>query len=495
MFNKNFYPTPEPVIADMLLGIDLLNKVVLEPSAGKGNIIKALWKEGAKEVLSCELEPDLQKIISPISAFLQADFLTLTSDKISHVDFIIMNPPFDTAEAHILHAWKIAPEGCQIISLCNTETIENPYSGSRKVLKELLKNNGASWYLGDVFSSAERKTDVEVSKVCLTKPKTSKDEFDGYLFSSDEEPEYSESGIITHNFITETVSRYISAVKMFDSVMQANNEINNLIKPISTGLDIEFGAKRNYNRYSAELTRETFKKELQKSAWKTVFNKMNMQKYITKGVSDSINKFVEQQQETPFTVKNIFKMLEIIVGTHSSRMDSILVEAFDYICSLSAENSTAGEKWKTNSNYKINKKFISPYVCDSDKRWQDAYVKINLHRREQDFDDLIKALCVVVGKNYDALKVKDSYGREYHPSLYSFFSYNKVFWGEWIEWNEFFRVKGFKKGTMHFEFLSDEVWESFNKKVAKIKGWTLPEKTDAKTKGTEKTKKTGIKKV
>ena len=47
------------------------------------------------------------------------------SEQISHINAIYMNPPFSNAEKHIIHAWKITPEGCEIVTLCNYATIEN----------------------------------------------------------------------------------------------------------------------------------------------------------------------------------------------------------------------------------------------------------------------------------------------------------------------------------------------------------------------------------
>ena len=38
----------------------------------------------------------------------------------------------------------------------------------------------------------------------------------------------------------------------------------------------------------------------------------------------------------------------------------------------------------------------------------------------------------------------------------------------------FFRVRGYKKGTMHFEFEDEKTWELFNRRVSEIKGWRLP---------------------
>ena len=44
--------------------------------------------------------------------------------------------------------------------------------------------------------------------------------------------------------------------------------------------------------------------------------------------------------------------------------------------------------------------------------------------------------------------------------------------GTWFNW-AFFRVKAFKKGTMHFEFLDEKVWMTFNQAVAEQRGWVL----------------------
>ena len=42
-------------------------------------------------------------------------------------------------------------------------------------------------------------------------------------------------------------------------------------------------------------------------------------------------------------------------------------------------------------------------------------------------------------------------------------------------WHQFdwFRVKFFKKGTMHFEFTDIDVWYRFNQIAAKHKGWSI----------------------
>ena len=66
---KGFYPTPDDVAEKMLEGIDLRRvSTVLEPSAGKGNLIHALGKAavGVNEHLTVdavEIDPSRQLLL------------------------------------------------------------------------------------------------------------------------------------------------------------------------------------------------------------------------------------------------------------------------------------------------------------------------------------------------------------------------------------------------------------------------------------------------
>lgn len=475
MFNKDFYPTPENVITQMISGIDFKNKYVLEPSAGKGNIIDYLLNQGAK-VSFCEINKDLANICQSKASFLKQDFLDVKGHEISHINFIVMNPPFSKDEQHIMHAFDIAPEGCEIIALCNYETLKNTYSYGRKQLKSTVKKYGTSINLGQCFSDSERETNVEIGLIHLYKPVVSENfEFDGY-FDLDEEYQQQENGIMQYNEILNIVNRYVGAVKMFNEVIDRSREINALINPINYNNSIIFGAFETRDRDKYEINREEFAKSLQKSAWNTIFNKMNMQKYVTKQVMSDINKFIENQINVPFTTKNIYKMIDMIVGTNSERMNKILVEAFDLICSRSHENSEAGKGWKTNSSYKINKNFIMPNYC----KFEYGKMDLNYYNYES-IDDMMKAFCFISGTNYDSI-----------TPIWEFVNTQKLESGTWYNFNDIFMIKGFKKGTMHFKFIDDDLWYNFNKSVSKIKGWALPTKTDNKKTGKERSKASGI---
>lgn len=462
MFGIDFYPTPNEVIKQMLSGVMIAGRTVLEPSAGKGNIVDYCKELGAN-VIACEIDTNLRKILSDKCHIIESDFLELTPERVSHIDFIIMNPPFSSQEKHILHAWDIAPTGCQVISLCNATMLENRYSRQRTEVDSLVKSYGRSDNFGSCFDSAERTTGIPIGCVWLHKPGTGESEFEGYFDLYDyEQDEINGSGVVRYDFVQDIVSRYIKAVSMFDEVEASNARINQAIKGVVDGFNISFGAKvSGYNNEYKTIDRQTFKKELQKAAWKKLFDLMKMDKYVTTGVMANINKFVEQQVHVPFTVRNVYLMVQMIVGTHGQRMDSVIVEAFEKICSFSYENSTAGEGWRTNTDFTINKKFILPYMCDYDSRWKSDRVSIRYESGNK-LDDIVKALCYMTGQQFDS---------NWDASLKGFFNKNNIPYGEWVEWT-FFRVKGFKKGTMHFEFLDENLWCTFNQRVAKIKGWS-----------------------
>lgn len=472
--NADFYPTPEEVISIMMLGENILGKTILEPSAGSGNIVKWLKKNGAGEVIACEIDAHLQKLLAGECQLLASDFLEVTSEQISHVDFIVMNPPFSEGVKHIKHAFEIAPAGCTIIALCNTSNIENRYSRERAELSELIELYGCSENLGSVFDDAERTTSVSVSLVKLYKEGSGENEFANYIFSNEEDvlDNNNTEGLVQYNVVRDMVNRYTSAVKLFGETMEATQKINDIAKFSDDRynyMPIRFGTIDDKGQ-AVNITRQQYKKQLQKYYWRIIFNKLNMEKHATMGLREQINKFIETQVNVPFTMHNVYQVLNMVIQTTGQRMEKALLEAFDMICSFSAENSTAGEKWKTNANYMINKKFIVPNIVDYDPRYSSLYGYMRVHYggNEYKIEDVVKALCYITGTNYDSIQ-----------GLYRFVHDRKLSYGTWYEWS-FFRIKGFKKGTMHFEFKDDEVWMRFNQAVAKHRGWVLPKKSKKK---------------
>lgn len=466
--NPDFYPTPNEVIEQMMLGEDYVGKTVLEPSAGSGNIVRWLKLNGSCNVVACENDLTLRNLLGNVCPLIGDDFLKLTSEQVSYVDLIVMNPPFSHGAEHIMHAWEIAPSGCTIIALCNSTNVNATCYREYRKLQEAVELYGSSEFLGDVFSTSERKTNVNVSLVKLYKQADGEDEFSGYFFSQEDEDaanQNTKEGLMPYNVVRDLVNRYISAVKLFDSVMEASNQINEIAKVEKFSLPIYFTAV-NAEERSTTITRAQYKKELQKYYWRVIFRKLNMEKFATSKLHQQINRFVEKQSNVPFTMKNVYSVLNMVIQTTGQRMRTALSEAFDLICSLSAENSTAGETWKTNANYMVNRKFIVSWITEYDTRWPNPFVRLKIGGNKDRIEDICKALCFLTGTDYNNME-----------SLSSFVGENQLAWGGWFDWG-FFRCRAYKKGTMHFEFKDEKVWMMFNQEVAKERGWSLPKKTN-----------------
>ena len=87
-----------------------------------------------------------------------------------------------------------------------------------------------------------------------------------------------------------------------------------------------------------------------------------MGKYMTQSLRTEINTIVEQQKKVPFTMTNIFRMVQMVVGTHGNRMDKVIVEVAERLTKHYHENRYQVEGWKTNSHFMVGKKFILPFV-------------------------------------------------------------------------------------------------------------------------------------
>lgn len=431
-------------------------------------------------MIASEKNEDLRKILVTLCPVIGSDMLEVTSDQVSHVTAVVMNPPFSNADRHILHAFDIAPPGCTIHALCNLQTVENLYSGTRQEFAKVIEEFGSYRDIGEAFSNAERSTGVRVALVKLQKGGADYgQEFAGFLL--EDEPEEQANAVIGYNFIRDIVNRYVGSVKIYDKQLETAAQLNELQAGyFDTGHDYhdksEIPFAVSIERAGLGVKRNEFKKAMQKAGWRTIFRQLNMEKHSTKGLREDLNKFVETQEQIPFTMANIYKMLEIVIGTAGSRMDKALLEVFDKVTKHHHENRHSVEGWQTNSHYLLNQRFIMPSMVEIS--WGGS-MSASYRGYEEVIDDLQKALCYLSGTEYDkCVRIgeflrdtteprKEDDERPKTPAQF----------GAWYQWG-FFKIKGHKKGTMHFEFLSADLWAKFNRKIAELKGYPLPEKKE-----------------
>jgi hypothetical protein len=94
------YFTP-PWLADVVARLARVRgRVVLEPSAGSGNIVAACLAAGAAKVIACEIDPAMcarlrERFINEPVQVIEGDFLSLPAALFDNVEAIAGNPPYD----------------------------------------------------------------------------------------------------------------------------------------------------------------------------------------------------------------------------------------------------------------------------------------------------------------------------------------------------------------------------------------------------------------
>lgn len=114
------FPTPAALAARMveLAGIEEGHRI-LEPSAGAGNILRALPANTVRWAV--EISPSLAGRLNAWAEVRCGDFLEFGADALGGLfDRVVMNPPFERGAdiAHIRHAISLLKPGGRLVALC-----------------------------------------------------------------------------------------------------------------------------------------------------------------------------------------------------------------------------------------------------------------------------------------------------------------------------------------------------------------------------------------
>jgi hypothetical protein len=466
MFDNGFFPTPPHAIDKMIEGLKFSQKSVLDPSAGKGNILEYIlermphYNRAPSRLYAIESNPDLRAIlVEKMFSVVGTDFLTFPG--LQYFDFILMNPPFDNGATHLLQAWKIA-HGATIRCLLNSETLRNPYTNERKMLCEIIEQYGWIKELGSIFKNAERKTDVEVSLIHLqdTRPQeTFRLHFDPETIATGDfsVDDMQENALALANIFNSYEARFIATIEAFKELLAARAKVKHFLGPLmnhNTPDDLVGKALANdrepTDAYHAFLETST------KAAWDMLFSKTKLGAVTTENVRREIESMQNRQGMMAFTALNMEDLFNILFLNRENVMLQCVLEVFDYLTDYYKENRVYYEGWKSNSAYMVGKKFILPNIGSY---YSDAID----YAAARKLADIEKALCFISGQSFVNIRSIDRvYGRDPH-------------FGERMT-SQFFDTKLFKKRTMHFWWLDEDLRVEFNTMVARERWGELPDK-------------------
>ncbi len=472
MNELQFFPTPPEVIELMvkpfLVDLDPLpgyrdhartymrSFKILEPSAGRGAIPDYLidkYKYSKSNFVCVEIDAENRMILQGKGyKVVELDFLQYSENYF--FDMVLMNPPFIDADSHILKAWSILNYG-EIVSLCNAETIRNPYTREREVLAELISRYGSVEYIGSAFANAEIPTDVEIAIIRLHKEKPEA------LFDFD-----ATLDVDTQMEDDEFVSRgELASINMIESLVAQYNKARDTIVKINELEKIkQFYTKDILPQKNDEQNKQTLATtldELKAAFWKHAFNKTKLGDTTTSKFRDDFYAYQEQNKHVAFTYDNAMSILGVFWIGYADFMKRCIADTFDAATRYHEKNRVYKEGWKTNSSYMLNKKIIMPDIIDIIFGWKVS------HRNADFLHDLEKCCCFLTGKPYKSILTIEQ-ALEAHVKLMD----GNIKVDYWDKFNsEFFSCSVYKKGTMHLTWLDMKLWSAFNVAAADGKAW------------------------
>lgn len=480
--NKSYYPTPDKLIWKMWSKVKTDKvKLVLEPSAGQGNIINFVHARngwGQNYEISCiEIDPDFQKILrglvsdggSKKCTVIDSDFLGYSG--VDRFDLIIANPPFDDGASHLLKAIDIMFSG-QIVFLLNAETLRNPYTNERKFLAKRLDELGADIeYIKDAFIDAERRTAVEVALVYINIERDLETTLvEGLTEATDKYVEIeTETGIVSGNTINGKVEMFGDAVRAGMEVIKSyythRRKFGDLITIYTDG---ERDRRFRSSDSEASAVINNYVCRLRKQYWNDILTLDELKSRMTKKRMEEFHAKMEEYSYMDFTASNIRQLVLNVIGSYEDTMTEAVAEIFDR---MSAKHHWSDEKsdnvhyfngWKTNKSWYVNSRIVLPVPASV---YSKAFVGWSGELRldgdtERWLDDIDKVMNYFDPDNeimYISKAIKDAFAGYYR-------------FGSKIE-SAYFEIRVYLKGTIHLKFKSEDIRRRFNLTACKHKRW------------------------
>ncbi|MCP3922519.1 MAG: DUF4942 domain-containing protein [Desulfobacterales bacterium] len=470
--NKDFYPTPFNLCLQMTGKLKQVRHFsILEPSAGAGDlaeVLKERFKRSNVKIKCIEKDPKLVPLLQDKNyPVIDRDFLEYAGN--DQFDAIVMNPPFSEGDQHLLKAIDIMFNG-EIVCLLNAETLKNPYSNTRRLLKSKLEElNADIEYIQDAFKDAQRKTAVEVALVYIKIDNKIEDSFIDDMDKAEEvkvEDIKEETDVSKLNDVESLVEDYNKTIEDGKKVIldfYKNHKIRHVISIQVAGVQAEGDnltaqIKDHINNYVIYY---------RKKYWNHLIDFQSINKKMTEKKIKEFKALLSKNEDMDFTIKNIHAFITHIMDSYEDNLIDAVETLFDkmtishaYGEKLHTDNIHMFNGWKTNNAYKVGKKVILPmtgfrgYWGD---KWEIDYRtkdRINDIDKVMNFFDGNSEYTSIASALEKAFALEDPQTRKVKST--------------------YFTISVFKKGTIHLEFRNMDILRRFNVEACKRKNF-IPE--------------------
>ena len=510
--NDQFYPTPPALAEKMLEGLDMnFVSTVLEPSAGKGDLVTAIarknqlsYRNREIDVDCCEIDPYLRQILQynfsdekkqEIGAaqgyhtreydlidhtklhVVHDDFLTYSSMK--HYDLILMNPPFQDGAKHLLKALHMQRDGGLVICLLNAETLRNPYTDMRQDLVRMLQElNAEITFVDDAFRDAERSASVDAAIVRVHIPEAEHEsEFwsrmKKAIAESDPQPDPELKALVAGDYIDQAITLYNTEVA---ATMEFVKEYRALVPYIYTDLSPQDKYRApiltltvSGDRGASGFDQQRYMRTVRLKYWRALFKNEKFVGRLTSNLRERYEKQVDRMADYEFSAFNIKQIMIEMNAEMTQGVEDSIMGLFD---KLTIDHSWFPEcknnrhyytGWATNKAHKVGKKCIVPENMFRDS-WGYGSDYLDTFKAYKVLSDLEKSLDYLGGEGPDGydlnarLECAKQSGQTRNIQL------------------KYFAIDIFKKGTTHIKFYPEtmKLVDRLNIYASQKKGWLPP---------------------
>ena len=492
MLPKDFYPTPQNIIDKMLCNLDFtMIKSILEPSAGKGDIVEALKKKAENhnkyygkqyyqfDIDCIEIDQNLQHILKGKNfRVVYNDFLTY--DTMKEYDLIILNPPFSNGCKHLLKALEMQKRnGGAVVCLLNAETLKNPCTNDRLDLQRKLTDyNAKIEFIQDAFLDAERKTAVEIALVKVQLPEVQRQSFilEG-LRKAQKKREFQEeenTQLIDSDFFKAIVNQYQLEVEAGIKLIKEYYAMQPFIlsqfgKDEKTGETIQKGGCIISMKVSRDgLSVNEYIKRVRRKYWTALFENKKFIGQLTNNLQRDFYNKVEELSNYDFSLYNIYQLKIDMQKKVVKGIEDTIIELFDELSHKysyldeTSKNIHYYNGWKTNQSWIINKRVIIPLNGFYDTAYSWGRFEPTQYKVIEKLQDVEKCFNYLDGGLTEAVDLEEAlkFAEEYKETKDIQLKY--------------FTVTFYKKGTCHITFNNEELLKKFNIFGSQHKGWLPP---------------------
>ena len=516
--NEDFYPTPLAVAGRMLAHVvwretrtegkhdtkivDVV-ETILEPSAGKGDLLDALlmfadrhqydfgWHstasnpmwgrspEKTRELVDViESDPNLQNILKGKGyRVVDDDFLTFRSHR--KYDLILMNPPFSEGDRHLMKAISLVqPYGGQIVCLLNAQTIRNPYTELRgTLLQQLSKYKAKFEYIKGGFRKAERRTDVEVVIVSVRIPAPpARSHILEHLkkapeYTGENEPTaLAVKGDWIHGLIQEYNFEADFGVRLLREYQGYVDYVSPNATKYNNGALIEVAIGGSKTAFVNTETINNYLRSLRLKFWNKLMRHPKLEETVGKLTSAMYNEYtakIDSMKDYEFSEYNIRALILDMMGQLNQGMKDAIIGLFETLSSqfswypASENNRHYYNGWATNKAHKVGMRAIVPmngFAAEYSSKTLDTY---HIHHELSDLERVMDFL--------------DRGETAFHYNLQLRVDEAEATGSTTVE-TTYFTAKFYKKRTCHITFRPEaqHIVDRLNIFASMNKGWLPP---------------------